>query len=92
MAGPDGNLWFADAGSPDFLIPPGIGEFNPTTHAISEFPIDNLHAGPAALAVGPDGNLWFTTGFGNNQIGGIQPDDPRHHPVPPPRHPIAEPT
>ena len=54
VAGPDGNLWFADAAG-------AIGEINPTTHAISEFST-GLNSGsiPDGIAAGPDGNLWFT--------------------------------
>ena len=45
---------------------------NPTTHAITEFPIPTAGSGPTAITAGPDGNLWFTE-TGANQIGMINP-------------------
>ena len=49
---------------------------NPTTHAITEFPIPSHGPAPDAITAGPDGNLWFTDD-GNNgsgiQIGMINP-------------------
>jgi len=67
-AGPDGNLWFTEASTDK------IGQINPTTHAITEFPIPGPEAEvyPSGIAVGPDGNLWFTEAAGNN-IGQINP-------------------
>ncbi len=56
IAGPDGNLWFADTGTgatPSFT---GIGEIDPATGVIQEFATDN----PGSLAAGPDRNVWFT--------------------------------
>lgn len=58
-AGPNGNLWFADA------VPasPAIGEFSPTTHAITEYGHSNgLQTGSLVNGTmeGPDGNMWFT--------------------------------
>ena len=49
---------------------------NPTTHAITEFPLPD--AGPTrGITAGPDGNLWFTDG--DRQLDrDDQPDDPRH--------------
>jgi hypothetical protein len=41
---------------------------NPTTHAITEYPIPYASAGPGEITAGPDGNLWFTDS-GNNSIG-----------------------
>jgi streptogramin lyase len=69
-AGPDGNLWFTEAGADK------IGEINPITHAISEFPIptpspsDGIIAG--GIAAGPDGNVWFTE-LEADKIGEINP-------------------
>jgi streptogramin lyase len=69
--GPDGNLWFTDWASNS------IGMINPTTHAISLFPLPTAGAGPEGITVGPDGNLWFTEWFitknNTNQIGEINP-------------------
>ena len=35
---------------------------NPTTHAITEFPVPTASAGPDGITAGPDGNLWFAEG------------------------------
>ena len=44
---------------------------NPTTHAITEFPLPTADSSPAGITTGPDGNLWFTEW--TNQIGMINP-------------------
>ncbi|HZZ79365.1 MAG TPA: putative Ig domain-containing protein [Gemmataceae bacterium] len=63
--GPDGNVWFTEkTGS--------IGMINPSTHAVSEFPITTPSGTPSGITAGPDGNLWFTEP-GANQIGMINP-------------------
>jgi streptogramin lyase len=64
-SGPDGNIWFTEKAGQ-------IGMMNPTTHAISEFPIPTSSGTPTGIAAGPDGNLWFTESTGN-QIGMINP-------------------
>jgi hypothetical protein len=56
--------WFPVHGNPQ-----AIGEINPTTHQITEFPIPDLHFPPPndrypedspwGIAAGADGNLWF---------------------------------
>src|SRR5919198_5281882 len=54
-AGPDGNLWFPDGGTP--------AEVGRTTTggSINEFRTGlNSGSGPFNIALGPDGNLWFT--------------------------------
>ncbi len=61
--GPDGNLWFTEHGASQ------IGEINPSTHAIREFPAGGI---PFEIAAGSDGNLWFTEAV-NDQIGMINP-------------------
>ena len=33
---------------------------NPTTHAITEYPIPYAGSAPVGITTGPDGNLWFT--------------------------------
>ena len=53
-AGPDGNLWFTEHDADK------IGMINPTTHAITEFPVPTANADPNGISAGPDGNLWFT--------------------------------
>ena len=51
----------ATCGSPS--SPAGkIGEINPVTHAISDFPIPTTSSGPVAIVAGPNGNMWFTEG------------------------------
>jgi virginiamycin B lyase len=64
-AGPDGNLWFADAGGNK------IGRLT-TAGAITEFRIKTKSSFPVGITAGPDGNLWFTESQGNN-IGRITP-------------------
>jgi hypothetical protein len=45
---------------------------NPTSHAITEFPVPTANASPFWITVGPDGNLWFTE-YNVGQIGEINP-------------------
>ncbi len=69
-AGPDGNLWFTEQGAYD------IAEINPTTHAITQFPIPTDKGGVSAdgaMTTGPDGNIWFTDGVNGGSIGMINP-------------------
>jgi streptogramin lyase len=49
-----------------------IGVINPTTHAISEFPVPTAGARPDAITAGSNGNLWFTELEGG-KIGEINP-------------------
>jgi streptogramin lyase len=67
--GPDGNLWFTDG-------PSSIGTINPTTDAISVFPLPSNPSGnfdlPEGITAGPDGNIWFAN-LGGNSIGMIDP-------------------
>jgi streptogramin lyase len=60
VAGPDGNLWFAE----NFKI----GRITPTG-TLTEFPLPGLASG---ITAGPDGNLWFAE-QPNNKIGRITP-------------------
>jgi streptogramin lyase len=60
-AGPDGNIWFAENGGL-------IGQINPTTDAITEYPVPFANSSTYAITTGPDGNLWFVD-FGTNSIG-----------------------
>lgn len=64
-AGPDGNVWFTEKAGE-------IGMINPTTHAVSEFPIPTSSGSPTGITAGPDGNLWFTESSAS-QIGVINP-------------------
>jgi len=53
IAGPDGNIWFAETNTP------GVGRITPTG-TITSFPIPSSVAmEPVAIAAGPDGALWF---------------------------------
>ncbi len=63
VAGPDGNLWFAEqAGN-------AIGRMTPAG-VFTEFPIPSPATWPETITAGPDGNLWFTEQDGN-RIGRI---------------------
>jgi sugar lactone lactonase YvrE len=70
--GPDGNLWFTEAGASSAGK---IGEINPATHAITEFavPHSGSASSPHEITSGPDGNLWFTEALADN-IGMINPN------------------
>ena len=37
---------------------------NPTTHAITEFPLPTAQIPNREITAGPDGNLWFTESDG----------------------------
>ncbi len=63
-AGPDGNLWFVNAGAP------WIGRVTPGGE-ITRF-TDTRIRGAAGIAAGPDGNLWFTNS-GAGSIGRLTP-------------------
>jgi streptogramin lyase len=52
-SGPDGNLWFTDAGTNQ------IGRISPAGK-LTEFPIPTANSLPTGITSGPDGNLWFT--------------------------------
>ena len=64
-AGPDGNLWFVDAGA--------IGRITPSGQ-ITEFKAGlNPGSMPHAIVAGDDGNLWFTDSGTTKAIGKITP-------------------
>jgi streptogramin lyase len=65
-AGPDGGVWFADGGNN------AIGRVDPTTDAITLFPVPTANAAPFFITAAPDGNLWFTERDAN-KIGSINP-------------------
>jgi streptogramin lyase len=65
-SGPDGNLWFTERDGNK------VGMINPTTHAVSEFPVPTANSWPIGITVGPDGNVWFTEAATGN-IGVINP-------------------
>jgi streptogramin lyase len=61
--GPDGNLWFTEAGVNriGMITPAGV---------ITEFGLATASATPNFITVGPDGALWFSQ-TGTNRIGRI---------------------
>ena len=61
----------ATSGSPS-RPPTRSATINPTTHAITEFPIPTNAGRPHGITAGPDGNLWFTE-WAANKIGTINP-------------------
>src|SRR5258706_11344356 len=58
--GPDGALWFIEAGNQINQI----GRIT-TAGVITEFPIPTITAGASGITTGPDGALWFTEHSGN---------------------------
>ncbi|MGP0049304.1 MAG: hypothetical protein ACLPZR_10735 [Solirubrobacteraceae bacterium] len=68
--GPDGNLWFTDAGVAN-LGGSAIGKITPVG-AITEYPLGGKSL-PADIIAGPDGNLWFTDQGGSRAVGEITP-------------------
>ncbi len=65
IAGPDGNLWFAEYGADR------IGKITPSG-LITEYAVLTAGSHPYSITVGPDGNLWFTEPDAN-RIGRITP-------------------
>jgi hypothetical protein len=63
--GPDGNLWFTDAGQNE------IGRIT-TAGVITKFGVPTPASGVHGIIAGPDGNLWFTENL-TNKIGRITP-------------------
>ena len=60
-AGPDGALWFSEAGA--------IGRIT-TAGVVTEFPVEGLER-PAGITAGPDGAIWFIKA--PNSIGRLDP-------------------
>ncbi|HET7466110.1 MAG TPA: choice-of-anchor D domain-containing protein, partial [Candidatus Dormibacteraeota bacterium] len=54
VAGPDGNIWFVDAGLNM------VGKITPAG-VITQFPVPATGAGSRSITVGPDGNFWIAT-------------------------------
>jgi streptogramin lyase len=67
-SGPDGNLWFTEANSPEDTT--FVGKIS-TGGTIQTFAIGtNLQ--PQGITSGPDGNIWFAEyGIGTNPVGNI---------------------
>src|SRR4051812_46272604 len=55
-AGPDGKLWFINSSA----TPRTVGLIDPTTGAMSSFPVPATSAPRLRIVAGPDGNMWFT--------------------------------
>ena len=76
--GPDGKLWFAEAGGDRIVRREGDG-------SMSEFPVPTPNSGPAFMATGPDGALWFTEGrasqIGRVRIDGVITESNLAHPL-----------
>jgi streptogramin lyase len=68
-SGPDGKLWFTDAGTRS------IGKFDPSTGAVTEYRVTLAPAPglvPQQIVVTPDGQIWFTFN-GSPAIGEFNP-------------------
>src|SRR5918994_4469474 len=50
----DGDVWLSAR-----FVPQGVGELDPGTHDVREFPL-NDNPGPQDIAASPDGSVWFT--------------------------------
>ena len=59
VTGPDGNLWFTEAGTDK------IARMSPAGVVTGEFAVSGIGTGLRSIAVGGDGNLWFTEKFAN---------------------------
>src|SRR2546427_1106566 len=63
-SGPDGNLWFTDAGAST------IARINPSGTGLAEFKTNTGAASPVAITRGPDNRIWFTELSSSvNQVG-----------------------
>ncbi len=69
--GPDGNVWFTEAGCNSSGGRSQIGKITPSG-TITEYPTPTSGSSPGDITTGPDGNLWFTE-RGGNKIGKITP-------------------
>ena len=50
----DGDVWFSAR-----FVPQGVGELDPDTNEVREFPLTD-NPGPQDIAASPDGSVWFT--------------------------------
>ena len=64
VAGPDGNIWFAENGLNR------IGHMTPAGDVRSEAVIPSSSTFPDGIAAGPDANVWFTEA-GGNRVGRV---------------------
>jgi virginiamycin B lyase len=66
----DGDVWFSAR-----FVPQGVGELDPDTNDVREFPLTD-NPGPQDIAASPDGSVWFTqTTKGNIARITENPDD-----------------
>jgi virginiamycin B lyase len=78
--GPDGKLWFAEAGSHKSTVFVTFGRIGRITidGGTIDFPVPRTQGAPNDLTTGPDGNVWFTEGstfsFRTSEIGRVSPD------------------
>lgn len=49
----DGDIWFTAR-----FAPQGVGELDPDTNSVREFPL--VSVGPEGIAASADGSVWFT--------------------------------
>jgi virginiamycin B lyase len=73
--GSDGNLWFTESSSGNFVAK--IGKFSPKTGSVTEYTVPTANAELEDISTGPDGNLWFTEEDG--KIGKISPETVTGH-------------
>jgi streptogramin lyase len=66
-AGPDGNMWFTEAGGSG-----AIARITPQGQ-VTEFSQGITHGAPQGITVGPDGNMWVTESGGSGAIARITP-------------------
>ena len=66
VAGPDGNMWFADSGSAG--TDAAIGKITPAG-VISEYSSGLGESRPETITLGPGGDLWFTAAGESPAIG-----------------------
>jgi virginiamycin B lyase len=50
----DGDIWFSAR-----FVPQGVGELDPDTNDVREFPLTD-NPGPQDIAASPEGSVWFT--------------------------------
>jgi streptogramin lyase len=50
----DGDVWFSAR-----FVPQGVGELDPDTNDVREFPLTD-NPGPQDIAASPEGSVWFT--------------------------------
>ncbi len=72
-AGPDGNMWFTDPGSPPSFADAQIGSITPAGVVSKHTP--GLSGSAWGIAKGSDGDVWFTEP-GAKMVGHVDPSEP----------------